>query len=151
MINPTAEDAITKTIVVNCTVAAAFRIWTEQIKTWWPQGHSLSGHPDTTVFIEGKVGGRFYERTPDGREYDWGEVVTWEPPTRLAYNWYLGSSAELPSRVDVRFIALGPDSTQVNVVHSGPEYIGELWAQRSSSYENSWQEVLASYVAICQK
>jgi uncharacterized protein YndB with AHSA1/START domain len=31
----------------------------------------------------------FYERTPDGAEHDWGEVLAWEPPRRLVSTWHL--------------------------------------------------------------
>jgi hypothetical protein len=43
------------------------------------------------VTFEPRPDGRIYERTPDGTEHDWGEVLAWEPPNRLAYLWHLGT------------------------------------------------------------
>lgn len=139
-----------KSIVVERDVAGAFRVWTEQIKAWWPAGHSISGDPKTQVFIEGKVGGRFYERTPSGVEHDWGSVIVWEPPFHLAYSWYLGSGQEQPTRVDVRFVALGEARTLVEIEHRGPELIGELWWLNNSRYSAAWDKVLPEYANACR-
>jgi uncharacterized protein YndB with AHSA1/START domain len=136
---------VTKSITVACNVQNAFRIWTEQIYAWWPAGHSRSGDPATQVLIEGKVGGRFYERTSHGIEYDCGQVLLWEPPHRLAYSWFLGSGPEQPTEVDVRFIALGPTQTRVEVEHRGPELIGELWWRNQARYRAAWEVVLPAF------
>lgn len=60
-----SEKAVEKSIVVAQGIERSFRVWTEQIHTWWPTSHSLSGNVQTRVMIEGKVNGRFFERTPD--------------------------------------------------------------------------------------
>ena len=143
------KDAVTKGIVVRCSVEAAFQTWTEHINTWWPKGHSRSGSPGTTVFIESRVGGRIYERTEDGVEHDWGEVIAWDPPRHFAYHWYLGSGPERPTRVDVYFTGHAEGGTHVEVSHRGPELIGELWSRNSSRYEAAWEAVLPAYVAAC--
>lgn len=142
-------DAVTKTIVVGCGVNVAFRVWTEQINTWWPRGHSRSGDPGTSVFIESHVGGRIYERTPEGIEHDWGKVTAWDPPRYFAYHWYLGSSAEQPTQVEVHFVPEAQGGTRVDVSHRGPELIGELWTRNSARYDASWENVLPAYVAAC--
>src|SRR5262245_62069781 len=40
-----------------------------------------------SVEIEGKVGGRFAMRMPDGRFDIKGRVVAWDPPRRLSVTW----------------------------------------------------------------
>src|SRR3954452_6295238 len=98
-----APEAVVKTIVVRCAVSTAFRVWTEQIDTWWPKGHSRSGDPQTTVLLERHVGGRLLERTPAGVEHEWGRVTAWEPPRHFACSWYLGGGPHQPTQVEVYF------------------------------------------------
>ncbi len=140
------DKVVHKTITVERDLALTFRIWTEKIAAWWPTSHSLSGDTNTQVFIEGYVGGRFYERTSDGVEHQWGEVVVWEPPYHLAYTWRLGAEPGIPTRVDIYFSALDTNVTRINVEHRGPELIGNLWWQRNADYAKSWDHVLAAYV-----
>lgn len=151
MIQQESETVVTKSTVVRQDVSSAFRLWTEQIDGWWPAGHSMSGDPRTTVIIEGKVNGRFYERTSDGVEYEWGRVVVWEPPHSLAHTWYLGSGRELPTRVDVRFTATGENETRITIEHRGPKFIGELWWRNKERYSAAWDKVLPAFTAVCQQ
>jgi len=62
------------TYPVACSPEHAFRTWTERFGSWWPPSHSVSGDP-AAVVREPRGGGRSYERTQDGTEVDWGEVV----------------------------------------------------------------------------
>ncbi len=148
MINHDSENAVTKSIIIELDVARAFRVWTEQIRAWWPASHSSSGDPRTQVFIEGKVGGRFYERASNGIEYDWGAVDVWDPPYRLAFTWYLGSNQELPTRVEVQFVSLDENKTRIELEHRGPELIGKLWWQRKQVFSAAWDSVLSKFVTF---
>jgi hypothetical protein len=146
--SPADDEAVVRqSITVPLAPAAAFALWTDQIHTWWPVSHSRSGDPATQVIFERGIGGRFYERTADGTEFDWGHVVVWQPPEHLAYHWYLGSGPTQPTRVDVRFVAVGEAQTQVEVVHRGPELIGELWRVNNARYRAAWAVVLPAYAA----
>ena len=148
MINHDSEKAVTKSIIVAQAVEPTFRVWTEQINRWWPRTHSMSGDPETQIFIEGKVEGRFYERASNGVEYDWGAVQVWEPPSHLVFTWHLGSSRELPTRVEVHFISLAENKTRVELEHRGPELIGELWQSRVAIFSASWDSVLSKFVTF---
>jgi hypothetical protein len=141
--------AVAKTIVVRCDQATAFRVWVAQIDAWWPKAHSRSGDPRATVVLEPRAGGRIYERTPDGAEHTWGAITTWNPPGHLAFHWYLGSGAERPTRVDVRFSPQASGATRVDLVHQGPQLIGELWSRNRTIYDTAWEHVLGGYLAAC--
>jgi hypothetical protein len=149
MSGPATPDSVQKTIVVRCDLDTAFRTWTEQIDTWWPKRHSRSGDAGTTVLLERHAGGRLYERTSEGVEHAWGAVIVWEPPYHFAYHWYLGSGAEQPSRVDVRFSPEGSGWTRVDVSHRGPELIGALWLRTSAIFDAAWEQLLPAYSAAC--
>jgi uncharacterized protein YndB with AHSA1/START domain len=144
MNQPDAERAVKKSIIVERDVPTTFRVWTEQIHLWWPTAtHSLSGEAQSQVIIEGRINGRFYERATNGVEHDWGAITAWEPPHHLSFTWYLGSGQQLPTRVDVEFIALSPHKTRIKLEHRGPELIGDLWKQRVNLFNSAWAAVLS--------
>lgn len=55
---------IRKTITVRRSVEDAFRIFTEEMQSWWPlhQGYSFDGQRADRIVLEARVGGRLYER-----------------------------------------------------------------------------------------
>ena len=143
-------DLIAKTVTVNVHPERAFALWVERIDAWWPKSHSVSRQPATNILMESGLGGRFYERAPDGTEHDLGAIVIYDPPKHLAYHWFLGSSAELPTIVDVRFTAAGA-GTRVDVEHRGPSLVGELWEERQGAFASAWNSLLPEYVHYCNK
>jgi len=109
---------IEKTVLVARPVEEAFRIYTEELKSWWPlDSHARDTERRDTAVLEPRVGGRLYERTRDGEELDWGEVQVWDPPHRLVHTWHLGRP-ETATEVEVRFAPEG-DGTRVELVHRG--------------------------------
>jgi uncharacterized protein YndB with AHSA1/START domain len=77
--------------------------------------------------------GRIFERTPDGTEHDWGEIVAWEPPRRLSYLWHLRSERSHATEVDISF-AGDAGGTTVTIIHRGWERLGDdgpAWRQRN--------------------
>jgi hypothetical protein len=69
---------------IDCPAEHAFDVWTRRLSTWWPKDHSASGDPDTVVVLEPRLGGRIYERTPDGTEIDRGEITLWSDENKVA-------------------------------------------------------------------
>ena len=129
---------------VACSPDHAFETWASKTSTWWPRGHSVSAAPGLTVTFESRPGGRIYERTPDGAEHDWGEVLAWEPPRRLTYLWHLGSDRNRATEVDISFTG---DSgiTTVTIVHRGWERLGAdgpAWRERNVG---GWSGLLPHY------
>jgi uncharacterized protein YndB with AHSA1/START domain len=101
--------------------------------------------PGLVVTFESRPGGRIYERAPDGAEHDWGEVLAWEPPHRLAYLWHLGTDRSRATEVDISFA--GDDITTVTITHRGWERLGADglgWRQRNLG---GWGGLLPHYRA----
>jgi uncharacterized protein YndB with AHSA1/START domain len=125
----------------------AFAVWTSGIGRWWPADHTTTGEPGLEVTLEPRVGGRIFERTPDGREFDWGEILVWEPPRRFVYTWHLRRSREDATEVEIRFVATSPEATRVEIEHRGWERLGSdgpTWRDRN---RGGWETLLPHYLA----
>ncbi|MEO8469071.1 MAG: SRPBCC family protein [Chloroflexota bacterium] len=130
---------------VACPVDRAFEVWTGQIATWWPKDHTVSSEVDLVVVLEGRAGGRIFERRTNGLEHDWGIVTIWEPPNRLGYSWHLNREPTDATDVEVRFLPLGIDGTKVEIEHRGWERLGaggEDWRDRNYG---GWSTLLPHY------
>src|SRR5207245_2553679 len=92
--------------------------------------------------IETRVGGRFYERRPDGAEYEIGRVTSYQPPALLAFSWR-APSWDVTTQVEIRFVADGA-GTRVELEHSGWEQTEKLREARKS-YDNGWNGVMEHY------
>jgi len=135
-----ALATIYKTITVDASVETAFDTFTRQIDSWWPRGsHSFFEERQAIVFEE-RVGGRVYERSIDGQEGDWADVLAWEPPDRFVIRWRVNPK-RTPTEVEVRFT---PENggTRVDLEHRG-------WddAEGRANYDTGWDFVLGHYVA----
>jgi len=131
---------------VRCAPARAFALWAERTSTWWPASHSVSGEPGLAVTFEPRAGGRVFERTPAGTEHDWGEVLAWEPPHRLAYSWHLRQDRADATRVEITFAAEG-DGTRVSIVHDGWERLGDRGGALRDRNRRGWDGLLPHYRA----
>jgi uncharacterized protein YndB with AHSA1/START domain len=135
---------------VSCPPERAFEVWAERTSMWWPHGHSVSGEPGLTVTFEPRPGGRIYERAPDGAEHDWGEVLVWEPPHRLAYLWHLRFDRADATEVEVTFAAAGT-GTAVTIVHRGWERLGAKGPERRERNRKGWAGVTHRYRRVCDQ
>jgi uncharacterized protein YndB with AHSA1/START domain len=140
-------EPIRLTLEVDCPADHAFEVWTGGISRWWPADHSVSAEPDLTVVLEGRPGGRIYERTRAGIEHAWGTVTIWEPPTRLGYTWHLRRDAADATQVEIRFVDRGDSTTLLEIEHRGWERLGaegETWRDRN---RGGWASLLPHFVA----
>jgi len=139
------------TFDVSCTAEHAFDMWTARIGTWWPTDHTVTGQRDLLVVLEGRVGGRIFERTGAGVEHDWGVVTVWEPPTRLSYLWHLGGEKSQATDVEVSFVALGPRDTRIEVEHRGWERLGRMAGAWRDRNRIGWETLLPHFAAAMEK
>jgi uncharacterized protein YndB with AHSA1/START domain len=137
---PFAVPPVVKTVTVRCPPATAFRRFTEELGAWWPLAtHHMSDDPSSCA-MEGRIGGRLFERGKDGSEKVWGVIELWDPPHRLAFTWQVKLPPEQAQRIDVTF-APAPGGTRVDLVHSGWERLGDAAATRRDSYDKGWVRV----------
>ena len=141
-------EPVRKELVVGLPVEAAFRLFTDGIDRWWPLlTHSVGGEQAETCFFEGQAGGRIYEVMADGNQAEWGRVLTWEPFTRVVFSWYPGRTAETFQEVSVTFRAVR-NGTQLELLHSGWETLGDQALPTREGYVTGWDYVLGEYAGL---
>lgn len=141
-----ALTTIHKSMTVEASVETAFETFTRGMGRWWPRGsHSLFDERDDVVFEE-RVGGRVYERAPDGREGEWADVIVWEPPDRFVLRWRVNPKRG-PTEVEVRF-APENGGTRVDLEHRGWDDVGD--AEGRANYDTGWDFVLARFTDAFQ-
>ena len=139
-------EPIELTFDVACPVDRAFELWTTGISGWWPRDHTVAAVDGLVVVLEGRVGGRIFERLPGGIEHDWGEITAWEPPIRLGYTWHLRRDRTDATDVEIRFMSHG-NATRVQIAHRGWERLGEGGADWRDRNLGGWATLLPHYVA----
>jgi len=149
-----STPAIRKEIVVEASQARAFRVFTEEHAAWWPlTTHHIGEGAAETVIIEPRKGGRWFERATDGRECDWGQVLVWDPPGRIVLSWQIGSNWKpdeaLITEVEVRFVAMGPAQTRVELEHRRLDGYGAAADQMHGVFdsEGGWTRMLRHFAA----
>jgi uncharacterized protein YndB with AHSA1/START domain len=119
----------------------AFTLFTDELGSWWPLAtHSVGGDQAVAAVFEAVPGGRIYERTADGAEHQWGEVLEVEPGRRLVFTWHPGRAASTAQTVEVTFTESDGECL-VELVHRGWEALGETAAQTRAGYDSGWDHV----------
>jgi uncharacterized protein YndB with AHSA1/START domain len=140
---------IRKSVSVRCTPEAAFHVFTRDLGRWWPLhlGYSHAFERKQAIFLDGHVGGRFYERFSDGTELEIGRVTRAEPPNLILFTWQSPGWATA-TEVEVRFTA-EPGGTRVDLEHRGFE--PPAMQPRGSEFDRGWNTVLAHYVEAANR
>jgi len=133
---------------LDCSAEHAFDVWTCRAQMWWPSEHTVSRDPSVAVTFEPRAGGRIFERTPDGTEHDWGEVLAWEPPGRLRYTWRIATEPENATEVEISFTAEG-DRTLVKIRHDGWGRLGSFGAEWRHANRLGWAGTIPAYRRAC--
>lgn len=84
------QDSLKQTFVVPVSADRAFRVFAHEFNSWWPKEYTWSGDSLEKIEIEPGENGRCFERGPHGFECDWGRVLAWAPPHRVAFTWQIG-------------------------------------------------------------
>ena len=151
MTQETNERVVEKSVTVSVPVERAFEVFTAEIGTWWPlRTHAVDTERSETVVMEGRVGGRLFERAPTGEEHVWGTLVAWEPPNRIVYSWHPGRGEETAQEVEITF---GPEGegTRVDIRHYGWEKLGDRLEETVASYNEGWDKVIAVYARAAER
>ena len=155
MTDTTTATAVHHEITVDVPQERAFALFTERFDDIKPRDHTMLDGFERTV-LEPFVGGRLYDRAADGSGYTWGQVVTWDPPTRFVFSWHLNPQFEIEtdpgrfSEVEVRFVGEGSTRTRVELEHRYLDRHGDGWQSERSAVTgaNGWPLYLANFAAV---
>jgi len=82
-------EPVRKSVELACGPADAFRLFTDDIDSWWPLAtHSVGEADAVACFFEARDGGRIYETCKDGTIHLWG-TVTGTNPYWAKFDWNL--------------------------------------------------------------
>jgi uncharacterized protein YndB with AHSA1/START domain len=142
-----ADVVIRKSVEVGVPVETAFRVFTEQAGSWWPLATKSVGQEEAVDLIfEPEVDGRVYERLRNGDEHEWGRILAWEPPHRLALTWHPGRGPETSQEVEVRFSPVD-GGARLELEHRGWERLVATAEEIPEHYVSGWDAVLAEFVS----
>ncbi|HUK01308.1 MAG TPA: SRPBCC domain-containing protein [Steroidobacteraceae bacterium] len=109
-----------------------FNVFTREIGQWWQPEPLFQITPtgDGRLEFEPGQGGRLFTTLPDGSQFQIGQVLVWEPGSRLVFGWRHASfSPDQSTEVEVRFEAAG-EETRVSVEHRAWDTIPQMHAAR---------------------
>ena len=135
---------IQKSVLLQCDPARAFSLFTEKISAWWPGSRRHTKDPQSVIRL--LPSGRFWERSRDGEEVELGRVTAWEPPSRIALDFYIGTDPQHWTTVVVTFT---PDrgGTRVSIDHRPTPVSRQLWDLRAPKFSDSWDAILEALLA----
>lgn len=132
---------------VRATPERAFAVFVGEIGDWWrPSGlfQTTPRGPGRLAF-EPEAGGRLTETLANGKVFEIGKVLAWEPPERLVFSWRQANfPPDLKTEVEVRFEAVG-DETRVSVEHRGFDQVPAPSAARHGFPDQALLARLAEY------
>lgn len=133
MTTQTTGTSVTTSVVVEAPIEKAFRVFTDDIGSWWtPEHHILQAELKEMVF-EPRAGGHIVDRGVDGSECAWSRVLAYEPPDRVVFSWDISLQWQVEpdparaSEVEVRFVAESPTRTRVELEHRNLDRHGDGW------------------------
>ena len=158
MTEPTTDtdlNSVRKVVRVQAPLEVAWRVFSEQMGTWWPLANYKIGKAKAVdAIVEPRAGGRWFERGEDGSTCDWGTVLVWDPPTRLVLSWDITAEwrydAELKTEIELRFTAEGKDATRVELEHRRLDRFGARRDEmrRIFDKEGDWGRVLEMFARV---
>lgn len=141
--------AVRESVDVDCSLEEAFDLFTSRMHEWWPLDKASYGADKASeIFLEPRVGGRFFERFVDGEELQVGTVTVCDVPRRIAFTWKT-ADWEGETEVEVTF-ARKDEGTRVELEHYGFERLGSIGPDVAAKFRGGWPGVLAAFLTKAQ-
>ncbi len=153
------DTAVHASIVVDAPIDHAFKVFTQDIGTWWNPDHHILQSELAEMVFEPRVGGHVYDVGTDGEECRWGRVLAYDPPGRVVFSWDIDTQWQLEtdpakaSEVEVRFTAEDEGRTRVDLEHRNLERHGEGWDQVAAAIgaDDGWPAELRGFAELASR
>ena len=146
-------DPLEASVHVELAPELAFERFTAGFGAWWPAEFTWSqiGLLEW-IGMDGRVDGLLSERGPHGFRVDWGRIVEWEPPTRLAFLWQIGADrvpVPDPARASTVTVTVEADAdgSRVRVVHDAWQRHGDGAQDYRDQFQQAWPMALERFAA----
>jgi uncharacterized protein YndB with AHSA1/START domain len=155
MTTDTRETSVHRSVTVERPIADAFRVFTEDMGSWWdPDHHLVDGYE--RMDVELREGGLITDHGRDGAACTWARVLAYDPPNHFAFswdidlNWQIETDPSRTSEVHVRFASETPTRTRVELEHRHLDRHGEGWEGMRAAVggDNGWS--LEPYAAAVE-
>lgn len=151
------DDTARAHVIVNLSPTLAFERFRHDIARWWPKEYTYSGNSMEDLYLEGRKGGVFWERGPEGFRCDLARVLRWMPPDKMIMRWHISPGhrpepdPERASEVEIRFVPDGGTGTRIEVEHRAFSRHGTLGAEYASRMgsETGWPLILRRFAEYC--
>ena len=148
-------EPIVSKIEVPCSQEKAFSVFANDMGKWWPldkRAMSLyDGQSVKELRIEPKLGGRIVEISDNDTEYHWGTITSFDPFGAIDMDFHMGLPADNASLVEVRFVALDGQRTEVTLTHSTCEAFGDMAEMMRGGYGSGWVLIFEEgYKSACE-
>ncbi len=133
--------------------AQAFTRFVHEITSWWPRDLTWNGENLAEMKIEPRMNGRAIERSKSGSEEIWGKVLALQEPDHLVLAWQIKAdrtpedSEQSSSRIDVRFVEVDAETTEVVIVHRDFPRHGDGWQKYRATMagKSGWPRLVEAY------
>ncbi len=133
---------LVRTTSVSWDPERAFHRFTAEFEQWWPwRSHSIGGARVRRLVFECRAGGLIFEEHRDGRRFQWGQVLEWEPPRRIKFSWHPSREPASAQEVELRFHPEG-SGTRLELVATHWENWGAGAKRARRGYGLGWSYVL---------
>jgi len=144
---------------INAPVERAFAVFVDKLDSWWPREYTWAKEDLAEIGIDAKIDGHCFERRKDGSSSVWGTVLTLARPEHIVFSWQIDAdrsrvdNVALASRVDVRFVAATPETTNIVLVHRDFPRHGPGWQKYRSNMasRSGWPALLDRYEKTAEK
>jgi uncharacterized protein YndB with AHSA1/START domain len=121
---------------------------------WWFPGNGIGPAPFKQIVLEPRRGGRWFERSEEGTETQWGNVLEWEPPARVLLAWRIDANwkfdPDLETHLEITFTEEPPGSTRVSLEHRKLDRLGEAGRKMVEAMDGGWGKLLGRFTALVE-